>query len=186
MSLVVESVQALARALAASGATARGSLIGLDGALGSGKSTLGRALAHQIGARLVEGDLFLVHGKLRYPQALDIPCLKNVLTRALAYSKPVIFESVLLRLVLRDLGFGAHSTVYVRRMLPSGAFADSELFRPQPELAASLAEANEIRESSGCVAEDPLLPIEVLEYHLAEKPVGHATFLFNAAPNAGV
>ena len=186
MSFVVESVQVLAGALVASGATARGNLIGLDGALGAGKSTLGRALAHQIGARLVEGDLFLLHGKLRYPQALDVPCLKNVLTRALAFSKPVVFESVLLRLVLRELGFGAHSTVYVRRMLPSGAFADSKLFRPEPELTANLVEANEIREASGCLAEDPLLPIEVLEYHLAEKPVEHATFLFNAAPDAGV
>ena len=186
MSVVVESVQALAGVLDANGALARGSLIGLDGALKAGKSTIGRALAHHIDARLVEGDLFLLQGKLRYPQALDVPCLRNVLTRALAFSRPVVFESVLLRLVLKELGIVAQSTVYVRRLLSSGAFANPELLAPNAEVAARLAEANAVAESSGYGSEDPLLPRELLEYHLTQSPVEQATVIFNATPNAGV
>jgi len=73
------------------------SIIGIDGKLASGKSTLAKNLAHELGFSCIHVDSFLEKGRGHYVSALKLDVLANKINES---SRPVIVEGVCLLEIL--------------------------------------------------------------------------------------
>jgi hypothetical protein len=158
-------------------------LIALDGALAAGKSTLSRQLAALLDARVVEADLFLVGSSASHLDALDLKCLSGVLERARAFSGPVIFDSILMRLVLVRMPIKPDVYVYVRQCWPAGTPTSPTLFQSRTADSPALAEPTEVALAEGPMESMARLYREVLKYHYLERPQDSADILYDAVFN---
>jgi hypothetical protein len=175
----ISNVAELALKIRHHNADRKGSLIGIDGALSTGKSTVARQLAAELNARLLEGDLYLLTSKDTYVESLALDCLGKVLQRALENNRPVIFESVLLRQVLAKLELKPSIIIYVRHCSRVGSPRNPKFFQPQSHEHKISQEVNDENLTSG--DSDPLqrLPREVCSYHMLERPQEHSDIIFD-------
>jgi len=75
-------------------------VIAIDGVDGSGKTTLGRYLSWQIGASLIETDLFLVDEQPTY----RLEDLRGVLSARLDRNRPILVEGLMVLETLSSIG----------------------------------------------------------------------------------
>ncbi len=143
-------------------------LIGVDGAYGSGKTTLSRGLATHLDAGVLTVDNYALHDGRPYRQQLGYEEIKRDLTVARKHGKPVIVDSLCLLHVLSMAEAVPDVIVYVKRMDPSGQWCDQDFCDPTIiELA------------------DPMLNLpgsdldrEMASYHLEKDPLAKADVVF--------
>lgn len=91
-------------------------VVAIDGAPGSGKTTLGRYLAWYFNVTLIETDLFLESGQgFKY----RIAELQHVISARLARERPVILDGATVGWLVRDLGQTAAFRLYVSNCGPT-------------------------------------------------------------------
>jgi hypothetical protein len=87
-------------------------IVGIDGDMGAGKSTLAREINAAIGGTIISVDDFLEGNGQPYLSQLDFGRLSKALSGA---TPPIVIEGVLLQDVLHRLGLSADCTVFARR-----------------------------------------------------------------------
>lgn len=153
----------------------RARLISVDGAHGSGKSTLSRFLAGQLGADLVEIDQFLNLHQGAYLQHLDYEAIAS---RVVGCS-PCILEGICLCQVVKTLGLRPDASIYVKRMARWGWADEDELVIAGPvdvHLGHLIQDASHFFEPG-----DRLnlgLWEEVIRYHAIWRPQQACDFVF--------
>lgn len=96
----------------------RGEIIGVEGFVGSGKTTLGKKLADSLAVECVSTDKFvLIHGGcFSYIGRISKKRLLRALTVAGERGRPVLLEGICLRVVARQLRCFPMNFVYIKRM----------------------------------------------------------------------
>lgn len=102
-----------------------GLLIGIEGYMGSGKTTLATRLSQDLALPLVSLDEFVVirNGDHAYPSRISRTRLRRQVLRSAGHT-PVLIEGICLRAVLRRLGWRLAATVYVKRLSHAGLWHD--------------------------------------------------------------
>ncbi|MEO5812527.1 MAG: hypothetical protein ABIU96_15735 [Rhodanobacter sp.] len=153
-------------------------VIGIDGADGAGKSSLADLLGASLACRVIHGDSFIRNRGMPYPNILDLQSLKNEISAFTSLHKPVIVESVMLKLVLDALPAATTFDVYVRHSWPKGQLTKPELF-------------DNVVDERDVIADDDLfcnhfslptlsIPRELIEYHKKWNPHIQADVVFEA------
>lgn len=177
--LVAEFVQCNLAALIPAGAD----LVTLDGFDGVGKSTIGKALAAQVGAALVGLDSFLNEDRGVFLEELRFDEIASAIDVAVQAGKRVVVEGCMVDEVLRRVGRRAGFRIYLMRISRTlGVEFDSidkydelygdksaeELIAEEEETARKAAELPEwFGNSDGKV---PSLDIELIRYHRQVRP----------------
>jgi hypothetical protein len=115
----VASITELSRALENRGAA----IIGVDGYLGVGKTTVATRLSKQTGYSCVHLDDYLVPHKGGFVENLYLPALKTVIGE-----RPIIIEGLCLLEVLERLQINADFLVYVTGISASRKDLDKKVF----------------------------------------------------------
>ena len=181
----LSSISELVTELQKFGALLPKALIGIDGNLASGKSTLARRLGGQLDARVVEGDLFLVAPNKPYPEALDLICLSNVIKKACTFSRPIIFESVMLHRVLDRLHLEPAAVIYVRRCWPTGVASCANLCHLPSSEYPLMGDSSDVPKIAPIPDSTPQLLSDVLRYHRVERQHERADILYDAVFRLG-
>lgn len=102
-----------------------GLLIGIEGYMGSGKTTLATQLSRHLALPLVSLDKFVAirNGEHAYPSRISRTRLRRQVLRS-ARRSPVLIEGICLRAVLRRLGLRLATTVYIKRLSDAGLWHD--------------------------------------------------------------
>ncbi|MDT9002487.1 hypothetical protein RQP53_24660 [Paucibacter sp. APW11] len=104
----------------------RGSLVGLDGFMSSGKTHLATALAESLGGMAIHTDDLVEDGdeSLPYLGRLDLAKLKAILSGPAADAVLILVEGICLRETLGSLGIDPAAFVYVKRIAQNGLWHD--------------------------------------------------------------
>ena len=102
-------------------------VIGVDGAMGSGKTTLAKWLATELQGNHIEVDRFLVIDQKAYVEHVDCHALAD---RIAASSRPIIVEGVCLLTVADKCGLKFDITVYLKEINNHGHWIYQEEVRP--------------------------------------------------------
>lgn len=89
-------------------------VIGVDGGLGAGKSTLAGELSRRLGFQCIHLDDYLEPHKGRYFENIDMASLQSSIT-----AKPTIIEGICLVKVLQALGIKEYFSIYVPGVSPA-------------------------------------------------------------------
>lgn len=99
----------------------RGNIIGVEGFMGAGKTSLAGWLANELSAQFLSADQFVViHGGcLSYPSRVSTKRLSQALTSAIRQGRPVLFEGICLRALAHHLSHKPAAYIYIKRMAGS-------------------------------------------------------------------
>lgn len=155
-------------------------IIAIDGVCGVGKSFLARHLSEKFDYALVECDAFIGKGlgHLQYPEILDLDRLKRSVSAATSLNRPVIIESILLRLVLDSLDIKHAFHIYVQRTHLNGTVLDDQFFDDTCTEEELIAGLNEISRFLGDTDDAPYLDYQLARYHKRRSPHRQADVLY--------
>lgn len=155
-------------------------VIAIDGVYGVGKSFLARRLSDRFGYALVGCDAFIRQGsgQMSYPEILDLDRLRGTVTAEMARNRPVVVESILLRLVLESLGINDVFHIYVKRKHLDGQVSHEELFDDARTEIELIAGCNEISRLLGDTDDSPYLDYQLTRYHKRTSPHKQADVLY--------
>lgn len=156
-------------------------LIGLDGMYRTGKSSLSRRIGAFLNCPVIECDLFIRNGELAYPDILDLKCLDDIISVSVGRDRPVVVESIMLKLVLSAIRPTDAFHVYVRHSWPQGKLTHPELFDPTCTEEALISKENVLCRAFGIADESPVLDRELIRYHKQFLPHEKANFLFETS-----
>jgi hypothetical protein len=156
-------------------------LIGLDGMYGTGKSSLSRLIGASLNCSVIECDLFIRNGELAYPEILDLKCLDDIVSVAVGRNRPIVVESIMLKLVLSAIKPTDAFHVYVRHSWPQGKLTHPELFDPTCTEEALISEENKLCRAAGIADDSPVLYRELISYHKQFSPHENANYLFETS-----
>jgi hypothetical protein len=105
-------------------------LIGVDGAYGSGKSTVAEKIAADLGGIAFEIDRYTQQNGQPYQQQLRYADIQSDLGTLCAQDKPLILDGACLLHVLNQIGVTADVLVYVKRLDDSGIWHDEDTCDP--------------------------------------------------------
>jgi hypothetical protein len=166
---VVNAVQA--RSLGARS----GTLVGIDGARGAGKTVLAHGLGQSLCAPVVSLDKFLKDDGESYVARLDLGRVRSVVRDHLRLSGVVAVEGICLLDALERLEIGVHHHVYVRRISAGGRFCDDELFDDEIELDEGIHAKLSMQ---NCSSAGEWLDAQIQEYHHRVRPHVRADTVF--------
>ena len=152
-----------------------GSLVAIDGLLGSGKSTLSEALSAALPAVHVSVDEFVAEDCGTYLAHVHNSELSARVHAELRVANVVLLDGICCAAVLDQLELLSDFRIYVARLDNSGEWSDGELF------TRGLTEAQAIEQEEVLVA--PLgrfsdLRREIIHYHFAFRPWERADVLY--------
>ncbi len=154
----------------------RRTVIGIDGAPASGKSTVAEAVAPMLNATVFSIDNFLNRHEGRYFECLRLEELKNQIGVA---QRAMIVEGICLLKVLEAISVQHDQLVYVKRM--DGGWSDEEecdvTGDPEGRIAELLARQQDFDRAAGFQVSDelPTAWAEVIRYHAKYRPQDRAT-----------
>jgi hypothetical protein len=172
ISTKAEQLAAVLRTRLSNGRT----VIGIDGAPASGKSTVAVAVAPMLNATLFSIDNFLNRHEGRYFESLRLKELKSQIGTA---QGTVIVEGICLLQALEAISVQHDQLVYVKRM--EGGWSDEEecviTGDPEERIAELLARQQEFDQAAGFTFSTELPPphAEVIRYHAKYRPQDRAT-----------
>ncbi|MFO6419968.1 hypothetical protein ACLBKS_07175 [Hylemonella sp. W303a] len=89
-----------------------GKIVSIDGADGSGKTTLGRFLAWYFNVTLLESDNFILEGKgLIY----DVDTVRALIRRRLKKPRPILIEGVVVLRLLSEVGYQSDFHIHLQK-----------------------------------------------------------------------
>lgn len=149
----------------------RGTLVGVDGFMNSGKTYLATALAESLGGMVVHTDDLLDDGdeSLPYLGRLNLAKLKTILSGPTADATLVIVEGICLREALGNLGIVPVAQVYVKRIAHNGLWHDG-------------LHLEDFENGERSLAGEPEL--SVFRYHAAFRPYENAHYIVHRAEEA--
>lgn len=150
-------------------------VIAVDGLTRAGKSWTASRIAAAFGWSLVKCDDFVRYGELFYPNALDLPALRQELVSKAGAT--VILDGILLKMVLSSIGFTTAHYVYVRMRRPDKSLARPDFYE-EFHPAEMLASENELCRAAGIEDDEPILERELIAYHDRYRPVASASIVF--------
>jgi shikimate kinase len=168
---VINSSSELARLLVARQVR----LVAIDGAHGSGKSTLSKALALQLGASLIEIDQYLNRHQGAYVAHLDLKAIAEQVDAEV----PSILEGICMRQVVAAAGLRPDVYVYIKRMARWG-WADEDDLVVEAPIEAHLERLRQQAALFLSENEHPDLGLwdEVIRYHAIHRPQDVSDFVF--------
>jgi len=143
----------------------QGSLVGIEGFMGSGKTHLSDALGTALGWHVVHTDEFVARKDTGEPyvQVLDLQRLKQHISTAVMAGSTLV-DGICLGEVLARIAISVDTTVYVRRMAANGLWHDG-------------LHLDDFKTDPSSVASEP--GISDFQYHLRERPQERAWFEFH-------
>ncbi len=139
-------------------------LVAIDGAYGSGKTTLARYLAASLGGAVIEVDRFTEGNGLPFRQQLDYDAIRHELEVFRGQHRPIVVDGVCILHVLRQTGTSVDVLIYVKRVDETGLWLDED--ECDPELIDLDSPMLRIRGSE--------LAREIASYHLEYNPLPRA------------
>ena len=145
--------------------SSRGTLIGVEGHSTSGKTTLSKTLADQLGGTVVSTDDYVDSGSNHdsYPRRIRLGELRKDLAHVRSLQPVVFFEGICLRRTLELISLVPKIFVYCKRISRAGLWADdpqnhTENGRPLPGLS--------------------WVDLQSVVYHLRAKPLENADLVY--------
>ena len=153
-------------------------VIAVDGALGAGKSTLARAVAEELGGRVISlDDAYLEKHTGAYRSSVRHEALYEDVERFRTEERVVVIEGICLLEILEAAGVTADVAIYVKRIDQSGSWADAEICDHTRGLDTILEGINSFEQAASTPGAYDLQR-EVAEYHCKRGPLQEATFAF--------
>jgi hypothetical protein len=150
-------------------------IIGLDGALGSGKTTLGKQLATDFRASLISLDSFLKESDGSYLDRLDVTGVRVYVAKELQRNSFLIIEGILL---LEALELIPTVLVYVRRVDRFGTPCELDLFDDEISEGNMIALVNEEEAAFNRSSKLADLDRDIIRYHKRVRPHEAAHIIF--------
>ena len=142
-------------------------LVVLEGCQSAGKSHLADTLCELIpGITVVHGDEFIAQKDTGYMAGMNIDALRQAVCEGLRKSPIAIFDGILARDLLEEIGHWGDLFVYVQRNSTVGVPGDWEIL---------IQEEDEPPEPFGA---EGVLAAEVAEYHRRRRPCANAGIIF--------
>jgi hypothetical protein len=154
--------------------------ISIDGADGSGKTTLSSQLAITFNAIHVNVDNFLDNNRGGYIEHVKYDSLSENMKILSNQGRRIIIDAVCIRWIMERISFVPNITVYVKRMSEYGWWADShkfpddesfeEYFTKEQAVLKTMGELNGISNYVPEPIERPHIRKDLFRYHQAVKP----------------
>ena len=99
----------------------RGNVIGVEGFMGAGKTSLTSWLANELSVQFLSADEFVaIHGGcMSYPSRVSTKRLSQALASAIRQGRPVFLEGICLRAIAHHLIHKPAAYIYIKRMAGS-------------------------------------------------------------------
>ena len=99
----------------------RGNVIGVEGFMGAGKTSLTSWLANELSVQFLSADEFVsIHGGcMSYPSRVSTKRLSQALASAVRQGRPVFLEGICLRAIAHHLIHKPAAYIYIKRMAGS-------------------------------------------------------------------
>ena len=153
-------------------------IIGIDGAIGAGKSCLAHAIGSRFGETVISLDKYVTSGKGRYRTSIRYQSLRQDLERYKGQERVLVVEGVCLLEILDRVDVSPDVVVYVKRVSRNGYWLDEETC----DRARGLRELlRDIRSREERVKRPGIgdLEREVAEYHCHYTPLARATYVYH-------
>jgi hypothetical protein len=148
--------------------------IGIDGASGTGKTTLALQIKQQFGGAVISIDNNISPHEGAYWASVQWQSLRARLEEAKEHDRLLIFDGVCLLKILECLAINLDLLIYVRRVNQDDEWLDDWLC--EGDLNEALTRISNMERKTPGVGN---LDREIAEYHHQYKPLGRADCVFN-------
>ena len=170
-----EDVADLVKALSPLVRPNRTLVVGIDGASGSGKSSLALDLSTRLAGKVFHIDDYVERKRGEYLKRIDYESAGNDIGQFMSENiQLVVIEGVCLLNILETLRVEPHKVIYVKRVARDGYWYDYRLSDPEFSLEESLHYVDRSENVPGIGNLDR----EITTYHHQYSPLEKADFIF--------